>query len=99
MPDDGVNWTIVKGKNLLAVLLCRECVFMSLEEIKREISTLNFNEKQEVALFLDQLRLEEERDAKLGEFLRGRLAEAERGDFSNKTLTEIWSKYRSMAVG
>lgn len=75
----------------------REYEFMSLEEIKREISTLNFNEKQEVALFLDQLRLEEERDTRLGEFLRGRLAEAERGDFSNKTVTEIWSKYRSMA--
>jgi hypothetical protein len=72
---------------------------MSLEEIKREISTLNFNEKQEVALFLDQLRLEEERDAKLGEFLRGRLAEAERGDFSNKTVMEIWSKHRAMAAG
>jgi hypothetical protein len=75
----------------------REYEFMSLEEIKREISTLNFNEKQEVALFLDQLRLEEERDTRLGEFLRRRLAEAERGDFSNKSVAEIWSKYRSMA--
>jgi hypothetical protein len=72
---------------------------MSLEEIKREISTLNFNEKQEVALFLEQLRREEERDARLGEFLCGRLAEAERGDFSNQTVTEIWSKHRAMAVG
>lgn len=70
---------------------------MSLEEIKREITSLNFNEKQEVALFLDQLRLEEERDARLGEFLLGRLAQVKRGEFTTKTVTEIWSKYRSKA--
>jgi len=68
---------------------------MSVEEIKREITSLNFNEQQEVALFLDRLRFEEERDSKLGEFLRNRLLQAERGDFSNKTVTEIWSKFRS----
>ena len=70
---------------------------MSLEEIKREITSLNFNEKQEVALFLDKLRLENERDARLGEFLLGRLAQVERGEFTTKTVTEIWSKYRSKA--
>jgi hypothetical protein len=69
---------------------------MSLEELKKEITSLNYNEKQEVALFLDRLRLEEERDAKLGEFLQGRLDQVERGDFSNKTLTDIWTKFRSM---
>ena len=68
---------------------------MSVEEIKREITSLNFNEQQEVALFLDHLRFEEERDSKLGEFLRNRLLQAERGDFSNKTVKEIWSKFRS----
>jgi|688.fasta_scaffold870204_1 hypothetical protein len=68
---------------------------MSVEEIKREITSLNFNEQQEVALFLDHLRFEEERDSKLGEFLRNRLLQAERGDFSNKTAKEIWSKFRS----
>ena len=62
---------------------------MSLEEIKKEITSLNDNEKQEVALFLEQLKTEEERDAKLGEFLHGRLAQVERGDFSNKTVTDI----------
>jgi hypothetical protein len=72
---------------------------MSLDEIKREISTLNFNKKQKGALFLEQLRLEEERDARLGEFLLGRLAQVERGEFTTKTVTEIWSKYRSMPVG
>jgi hypothetical protein len=68
---------------------------MSVEEIKREIKSLNFKEQKEVALFLDQLRFEEECDSKLGEFLRNRLAQAERGDFSIKTVTEIWSKFRS----
>ena len=29
---------------------------MSLEELKKEITSLNYNEKQEVALFLDQLK-------------------------------------------
>ena len=69
---------------------------MSLEEIKKEITSLNDNEKQEVALFLEQLKTEEERDAKLGEFLHGRLAQVERGNFSNKTVTDIWKQFRSM---
>ncbi len=69
---------------------------MSLEEIKKEITSLNDNEKQEVALFLEQLKTEEERDAKLGEFLHARLAQVERGDFSNKTVTDIWTQFRSM---
>jgi hypothetical protein len=33
-----------------------------------------------------------DRDAKLGEFLLGRLAQVERGDFSSKSVMEIWSK-------
>ena len=65
-------------------------------KIKKEITSLNDNEKQEVALFLEQLKIEEERDAKLGEFLHGRLAQVERGDFSNKTVTDIWTQFRSM---
>lgn len=69
---------------------------MSLEEIKKEITSLNDNEKQEVALFLEQLKVDEERDAKLGEFLHGRLGQVERGDFSNKTVTDVWTKFRSM---
>jgi hypothetical protein len=66
---------------------------MSLEEIKKEITSLNDNEKQEVALFLEQLKTEEGRDAKLGEFLHGRLAQVEGGDFSNKTVTDVWTKF------
>ena len=34
-------------------------------------------------------------DAKLGEFLLGRLAQVERGDFSSKSVMEIWAKFRS----
>jgi hypothetical protein len=34
-------------------------------------------------------------DAKLGEFLLGRLAQVERGDFSCKSVMEIWAKFRS----
>jgi hypothetical protein len=35
-----------------------------------------------------------DRDAKLGEFLLVRLAQVERGDFSSKSVMEIWAKYR-----
>ena len=68
---------------------------MSVEEIKREIASLSADDKKQVADFLSQFSQEEAADADLEAFLQRRLAQARAGDFSNKSVSEIWQELRA----
>ena len=68
---------------------------MSVEEIKREIASLSAGEKRQVADFLSQFNQEQPADADLEAFLQRRLAQAQAGDFSNQSVSEIWQEVRA----
>jgi len=68
---------------------------MSVEEIKREIASLSATEKRQVADFLSELGQQAASERSLDAFLRGRLAQAEAGDFSDRSVSEIWQEVRA----
>jgi hypothetical protein len=68
---------------------------MSVEEIKREIASLSPIEKRQVADFLSELGHEAASEQSLYAFLRGRSAQAEDGDFSDRSVSEIWQEVRA----
>ena len=68
---------------------------MSVEELKKEIASLSAGDKKQVADFLSQFSLEEAADADLEGFLRGRLAQAQAGEFSHRSVSAIWQEVRS----
>jgi hypothetical protein len=68
---------------------------MSVEEIKREIASLSAGEKRQVAEFLSELGREAVSEQNLDIFLRERLAQATAGEFSARSVSEIWQEVRS----
>ena len=68
---------------------------MSVEEIKREIASLSAAEKRQVADFLSQLGQGEAVKGDLDDFLRRRLAQAQAGDFLDRSVSEIWKEVRA----
>jgi len=68
---------------------------MSVEEIKKEIASLSAGEKRQVADFLLQLGQEEVAKGNLDAFLRERLLQAQAGDFSSRSVSEIWQDVRA----
>lgn len=68
---------------------------MSVEEIKREIASLSADDKKQVADFLSKLGQEESLDADLSAFLLGRLAQVQAGDFSPRSVSDIWQEVRT----
>jgi hypothetical protein len=68
---------------------------MSVEEIKKEIASLSAGEKRQVAEFLSELGQEVVSERNLDMFLRKRLAQATAGDFSERSVSEIWQEVRS----
>jgi hypothetical protein len=65
---------------------------MSVEEIKREIASLSPGEKRQVAEFLSELGREADSEQSLDAFLRGRIAQAEAGDFSDGSVLQVWQE-------
>ena len=68
---------------------------MSVEEIKREIASLSAGEIRQVAEFLSELGREAVSERNLDMFLRERSAQATAGEFSARSMSEIWQEVRS----
>lgn len=66
-----------------------------MEEIKKEIASLSAGEKRQVAEFRSELGQEVVSERNLDIFLRERLAQATAGEFSPRSVSEIWQEVRS----
>lgn len=68
---------------------------MSVEEIKRELAALSASEEKQVADCFSQLGQEEAAKGDLDAFVSGRLAQAQAGDFSDRSVSEIWREVQA----
>lgn len=68
---------------------------MSVKEINKEIKLLSAAELDEVAAFLATLRGESGSSDDLQGFLQKRVEEAERAEFSRRSVPKIWADLRA----